>query len=429
MKKHPILYTFLFFVILFILFNLLLIRDIYRVFKFVEKSDLSREERLTSIGIKGLCLHKKIEYDETKESVETNINKLLEKRPLFIDYFISLRGFNFFKLKDFPYLKLSKRIDELEVSDYQEEESNTKKFNDLKADIKLFDDCFKIDSVKDYDWSVFDYSDKESKNPYDLSYVVNSDDLNKLCTLIGLTEAYSKKDSESVDSSVLFGALLKLHLLNVYVNKGALAYWNTNLDLETIYVFYDNIIKDKYSKKEMENMLAVLKQAIPLIPNYADSIEYTYRFTKKLYDYSYSEFPFLTYTLSLFTDDSITSLDNIYNKFKEGKYKEGSDIASNQSLSLIVSSPEFANFYDHYKLFIATKSRLALMQAIIEDKLGLTVTAKDPFDNEPIRSYTNKDGKVIYYCLGVEGKDNKGTLENIVNCDTDFKSRIKLSEK
>ena len=214
------------------------------------------------------------------------------------------------------------------------------------------------------------------------------------------------------------------------MNKGAIIANSSNYCLETLYVFYENLINDKYSADEMKSMLKTIKQALPLIPDYKENIEIQYDFTKDLYKFAFSEFPCLAYTVKLLSEDPYPKLEEMYTLFTEGKYKEGSDyILNNQALSLIMFSPEFNNFYYDHNNFIDLNSKLALMKAVLEEKLGQKITAVDPVDEKPIRSIKKDDGEKIFYCLGHEGKDEKGTGSNITNCDTQLKERIKEPAK
>ncbi len=386
----------------------------------------SRSARVKTIGIEGLCKYKNIDYDENKKTLEQTLKKLLTDRKEFLQFYISFQEFTDYKINKFPYLTVKPKTHQLERVNYQLKDSDIELFNTLKTDIKNFDNIFKLDSsIEDYKWETLNPPDKPTNNPLNAIYIYNSSDLSQLSALIGFTEAYYPQKDEIADSSVLFSSILKLYILSSYINKGQIITNNNNPILETLYVFYDNLITNKYSADEMKAMLKVLKQTISLIPDYQENISIQYNFTKNLYDYAFSEFPCLLNSLSIAFGNPYPKINEMYNLFKEGKYREGSNyLKHNKSFSLLMVSPDFHYYDEDHKLFIDLKSKLALMQAVLEDKLGLTVTAVDPFDGKPIRSIKNDEGKIIYYCLGHTGRDEKGTGINIFNCNTKLKTKI-----
>ena len=424
--KKTILRILLFFFFLLIIYFAFIARDTVRLINYFKNTSESRSARVKTIGIEGLCKYKSLDYDENKKSLEQNLKKLLRDREDFLQFYISLEGFNAFRFKKFPYLTVNPQTHKLEKVDYQEKDSDIELFNSLKTDIKNFDNSFKLDSsIEDYKWEVINPPDKPTKNPLNAIYIYHSTDLSQLTALIGLTEAYYPQKDEIADSSVLFSSIIKIYILSSYLNKGQILFNNNNTILETLYVFFDNLINNKYSADEMKVMLNVLKQAIPLIPDYHENVRIQYDFTKSLYDFAFSEFPCLFHTLSIVFGNPYPKIDEMYTLFKEGKYRDGSSFLKyNHSLSLLLIPPEFFSFYEDHIHFIDLKSKLVLMQAVLEDKLGLTITAVDPFDGKPIRSIKKDDGKIIYYCLGHTGRDEKGTGINIFNCDTKLKTKI-----
>ena len=426
--KKIIIRVILFIIFLIVVYFGLIIRDVSRVRNFLRQTSDSKSDRVRTIGIQGLCKSKNIDYDENKQKVEEILNKLIRTREDYLNFYVSLKGFSYIKIKNFPFLEVivSSIDNELKTTDYQEKDSDTEIFSALKKEIKNFDDCFKLDSLEDYNWNVIESPESDPKNPLSRIYIISSSELIQLSTLIGLTEKYTKKDIEAADSSVLFNSILKIYLLNSYINKGEIIAKSSNYNLETLYVFYDNLIKDKYSVDEMKSMLKTLKQALALIPDYNEKVKIQYEQTQKFYKFAFSEFPCLAYTIKTLSGDPFPIIEGMYSLFKEGRYKEGAMyLHYHNQISMIMVSPEFMNFYEDYYKFIDIKSKLALMQAILEEKLGLKITAVDPVDNQPIRSIKDKDDEQIFYCLGHEKKDKKGTGSNITNCDTQLKEHIK----
>ncbi len=423
--KKTLFRIILFFFFLILIYFSFITRDLFRMINYFKNTSESRSARVKTIGIEGLCKYKNIDYDENKKTLEQYLKKLLRDRENFFQLDISFQGFSF-KFSKFPYLKVNRRTNQLERVNYQLKDSDIELFNNLKTDIKNFDSIFKLDSsIEDYKWETLNPPDKSTKNPINAIYIYNSSDFSQLSALIGFTEAYYPIKDEIADSSTLFSCILKLYILSSCFNKGQVLTNNNNHILETLYVFYDNLINNKYSSDEMKVMLNVLKQTISLIPDYQENVRIQYDFTKNLYDFAFSEFPCLFKSLSIVFGDPYPGINEMYNLFKEGKYREGSNfIKDNNSLSLLLVSPDFHYYYEDHINFINLKSKLALMQAVLEDKLGLTITAVDPYDGKPIRSIKNDEGKIIYYCLGHTGRDEKGTGINIFNCNTKLKTKI-----
>ncbi len=425
--KKIIIRVILFLIFLVVVYSGFLARDILRVRNFVKRTSATKSERVRTIGIQGLCKSKNIDYDEYKKNVDDNLNKLIKAREDYLDFNVSFLGFTYIKVKNFPFLKarISGKDNELETTGYQEKDSDTEKFSALKKDIRNFDDSFKLESINDYNWNVMDSPEVDKKNPLSRIFIISSSELIQLSTLIGLTEKYTKKDSEAADSSVLFNSFLKIYLLNSFINKGQILSQSSNYNLETLYVFYDNIINDKYSTDEMKSMLQTIKQALPLIPDYKEKIKIQYEDTLKLYKFAFSEFPCLSYTIRFISGNPFPILEEMYSLFEQGKYKEaGTYLRHHNLICMIMISPDYLNYYEDHNTFVDLKSKLALMQAVLEEKLGQKITAVDPFDNQPIRSFKNDEGKQIFYCLGHEGKDEKGKGRNITNCDTSLKKQI-----
>ena len=425
--KKIIIRVILFLIFLVVVYSGFLARDILRVRNFVKRTSATKSERVRTIGIQGLCKSKNIDYDENKHKIDESLNKLIKVREDYLNFYVSFLGFTYLKINYFPFLKvrISAKDNELETTGYQEKDSDTEKFSALKKDIRNFDDVFKLESIKDYNWNVIESTESDKKNPLSRIFIISSSELIQLSTLIGLTEKYTKKDIEAADSSILFNSLLKIYLLNSYINKGHTLSQSSNYNLETLYVFYDNIINDKYSTDEMKSMLKTIKQALPLIPDYKESIKIQYEHNLKMYKFAFSEFPCLAYTIRFLSGNPFPILEKMYSLFDQGKYKEaGMYLHDHNLICMVLVSPEFLNYYEDHNNFVDLKSKLALMQAVLEDKLGLTITAVDPFDGKPIRSIKKDDGKIIYYCLGHTGRDEKGTGINIFNCDTKLKTKI-----
>ena len=74
--------------------------------------------------------------------------------------------------------------------------------------------------------------------------------------------------------------------------------------------------------------------------------------------------------------------------------------------------------------YVIVKSRLALIQAYLEEKLGEKITAVDPYDSKPIRCITDEKGKKTFYCIGLDGIDSNGTVGDITDCDTKLKKEF-----
>ena len=401
--------------VLMIVIGLIIIYDAYKLVNFVKEAEETRSTRVQIIGIKGLCDEKHIEYDKNKIEIESALNNLFNIRKKHIDFIIGFDSFYGFELFDFPYLAGQNNGRQIVETDYQNQDSDKAKYTEFKENIKKFDDNFNISTIKDFEWNIFE-SKSNINNPMSATYIITSDYLCKLCTFIGLSEAYSPKDDTTADSATLFSAFLKIYLLSFYINQNQIR--ENCLFGESIYVFYDNIISDKYTKNEMERMLAVVKDVIANYPDPQKIINIHYNFTKKLYDFAFANFLGISSLARIFFGNPYPLVDNIYNKCKEGKFKEATKIARENQFCLIFLTPELNSFESHYSLFILVKSRLALIQAQLEYKLGLEITAKDPFDNKPISFSTDEKGQKNFYCRGSQGKGK------IINCDTNLKNKI-----
>ena len=248
------------------------------------------------------------------------------------------------------------------------------------------------------------------------TYIFTSDELCKVCTLIGLIEAYSPKNDDIADSATLLSAFLKIHLLNLYINQNQIR--ENSLNTESIFVFFDNIISDKYSKEEMERMLAVVKDVIANYPDPKKALTIHYEYSKNLYDFASMNFSRISFIARMINGNPYPILDSIYNNYKEGKFVEARKITKENQLALILATPELISFKEYYTRFMLVKSHIALIQAQLEYKLGLEITAKDPCDNKPISFSTDEKGQKIFYCRGFSGKGK------ITNCDTNLKREI-----
>ena len=106
--------------------------------------------------------------------------------------------------------------------------------------------------------------------------------------LYSLTEGYLKGKNNQFESDILFASMLKMNLLNLYVNKGQI---NQNkYNLEGLHIFFDKLKKDEYSKKEMENMLKALKLSIPLIPDFNDHLLIHFEYGNNMANFFSSNF-------------------------------------------------------------------------------------------------------------------------------------------
>ncbi len=414
MKKHPILCIILFLLFIFSIYSFFVIREVFHLKNYIESSSKTKSYRIKTIGLEKLCDRKNIIYDEDKKNIEKSLNYLISVRPNYVNYYKEIRGYSNFKF--------------VFANDPQRGQPSEENINDLKNNIKIFNESFKIDSIKDFDWNVFDPTDNDSNNPIKRTFIFKSDDLNNISILISIVDSYINKN-DSNESSNFLNSLLKIHLFNLYVNKGE--FINHACDgLEGLYIFYDNLINNYYSEQEMKSMLVIVKKIIDLSPDIKEYFKIHYDDSKKLYDFAFKEFPIISNSISLISGDPYKELNKIYDKIKEGKYKEVTDLfSSNPTLSSIFISPAFQFFYNHYNKYIDTISRLALFQAVLEDKLKMQITAVDPFDKSPIRFTVDKEGKKHFYCLGHEGKDLKGNGNNITNCDTELKNLLSSLEK
>ncbi|MBP5469554.1 MAG: hypothetical protein J6Z11_09960, partial [Candidatus Riflebacteria bacterium] len=299
------------------------------------------------------------------------------------------------------------------------------KFEYFMDYLRILDDNFKFSSIKDYEWNITDPElSKELNHPMVNTTIYPSNELCNIINLIALMDIYDKEKFKILDSSTLFTSMLKVHLFSLYTNKGLSATRESEHNLDGLYFFYDKLIDNEYSEDEMKKMLASIKEVIPLIPDIRDNFIIQYDFTKRLYDFSFSEFPVIANTLKLFLGNPYSELEKMMGEFKEGKFKEASSHFNKHQLLLIFVTPEMTSFNSTYNDNIDVNSRLALFQAYLEDRLGKEITAIDPFDGQPVRSTIN-DGKKTFYCLGHDGKDEKGLGNNITNCDSELKIQIK----
>ncbi len=403
MKKHPILIIFLVFLAIFISYFTLIIRDIFHIKDFLKENENNRSSRVETIGIKGLCLRKDIDYDYKKQEIESTLKNLTHIRPDLLD--LSYDNTPTIRSK----ILIKKEIDQSVI-------------NELLTNINGFDEAFNISSIKDFEWDVTDPEKAKNNSPMINTTIISSYELSQISLLIAFTEDFCKKHNYIKESSLAFRAMLKNHLLCLYINKGNLITSDTKLSLDALYVFYDKLIGDMYTQEEMQNMLSTIKQVIPLIPEIKDNVKIQYYFSKRLYDHFYSEFPVLAYTVHFISGSPYLDLEKINELLNNEKYKEVSDYSNKRELKLIFISPAIRNVFYDYNDFLDIYSRLPLIQANLEYKLGKEITAIDPFDKKPIRYTIDNQGKKVFYCLGHQGTD-KGTItsDNISNCDTKLK--------
>ena len=411
-KKHPILTIFLILLFIFISYILLLVRDFVRITNYMKDTESSRSSRVTTIGLDGLCNSKKIEFDEQKAKIDQSIKELIQIRPEFLDY----------KHYDITYNKSALKI----IDDANNNELNESAINVLTDNTKSLDENLKIDSISDYDWNIFNQADE--KQPLKATYIYDANELCNLSILYSLTEGYLKGKNNQFESDILFASMLKMNLLNLYVNKGQI---NQNkYNLEGLHIFFDKLKKDEYSKKEMENMLKALKLSIPLIPDFNDHLLIHFEYGNNMANFFSSNFYTLYFTVRAIFGNPYPLLDKIKDCIINKKYKEIADTyKNNMNLGLIVLNPIFMHIDEAYGYYIDKNSQLALFQAYLEEKLGKEITAIDPYDNNPIRYTKDNEGKKVFYCLGHEGKDLNGEKGNIVNCDSDLKEVLIKREK
>ena len=86
MKKHPILYTFLFLLFIIFIFTLLVIRDVLHIKNYIAMTSATKAERRKNIGIEKLCNLKNIDYDNDKRNIEDCLKYLISVHPKYINY-------------------------------------------------------------------------------------------------------------------------------------------------------------------------------------------------------------------------------------------------------------------------------------------------------------------------------------------------------
>ena len=414
MKKHPILYTFLFLLFIIFIFTLLVIRDVLHIKNYIAMTSATKAERMKNIGIEKLCNLKNIDYDNDKRNIEDCLKYLISVHPKYINYD-----------------RVFKKFDELKIvflNDHQKDQPTEEDITDLKNKINQFDESLKMASIKDFDWNIFDPTDIDPKQPLKRTIIYGYLDLTDISIFISLTDSYINKNNTE-ESTIFFKAVMKVFLLNLYMNKGEMIHKFCD-NLDGLFIFYDKLINNQYTEQEMKSMLTTVKGTFDLLPDLKEYLKINYDDSKRLYDFAFKQFPVISNTVSLLSGNPYPELDKIYEQLKEGKYKEVTDLFStNPNLSYIFISPALQYFYIHHNSYIDIISRLALFQAYLEDKLKLEITALDPYDKSPIRFTVDEKGTKHFYCLGHEGKDYKGLGNNISNCDSKLKNILSSLEK
>ena len=67
MKKHPILYSFLCLLVVFVIYSIAVGLEIHGIVNYFKYAEENHSERHLNIGLEGLCKEKKIPFDENKE--------------------------------------------------------------------------------------------------------------------------------------------------------------------------------------------------------------------------------------------------------------------------------------------------------------------------------------------------------------------------
>ena len=400
MKKSIIITIVLIPILIFLIYLILLFKDYNKI---KNSFDLSINALDKTIGIEGLCDFKNIEFNEEKKNIDASLKNLLSIMPQYIEYN---------RIFDRVTLKLFGKNEIKKIDNY--------KIQKLTNVIDVFNDNFKIDTISEYDWDVNEQRGLNYKKPSIRTFIYDSEDLCNLSMFFGFTEKYLNNSTQKIESNKLFDAMLKTYLLNIYVNKSL--FYRIKNNLKGLPFFFEKLIYDEYSKKEMEKMLLVIKQINPLIPDYNDHIKMEFDYRKKDYEYSVKEYPYYSFMIRIIYGNHSRIMEKLNENITKRNYEEISKICEENP---VLTPPIFQFTKQGYIDYIILKSHLALFQAYLEEKLGKEITAVDPYDNNPIRYYEDNNKK-IFYCLGHEGKDHGGQNGNIVECI--FEGRIDNNE-
>lgn len=167
---------------------------------------------------------------------------------------------------------------------------------------------------------------------------------------------------------------------------------------------------EKSAPEEMEKYLQTLKLMQVLDKPFKTAMEDEFIFFRHAYGQVYSKAPLAMWVLELIHGSPFKEYEKLSRQMMENP-------AAKIELSFISHNPvlviAFPNFRKANYQWLEKTALKSLLIATIEQKLGKSLSAVDPYDMQPVRSM-QKDGQTLFYCIGPDKVDNQGTGDDVL---------------
>lgn len=270
-----------------------------------------------------------------------------------------------------------------------------------------FDNNFDWDRLGELEWNKF-----KSFVPH--ISVINFDALLGMGQYTGVVLDSLKTYSIKTHSTPLISSMFKVAILAAKTSPGVYGNLVKNQIVSNIKPIYNYVKDNKLEKQEYSELLKALESYKSRSLDFDNIIKEESNNTTYLLDYYHANAFVYMYTMRIKNKDVYKEAEEIYEAAKSASNDELLKLKSSANASSnIILKELIPDFYSVKKACIETNSRLAILQAWLEERLGKPVTAVDPADGKPIRSANDSDGNKFYYCIGIDGKDEKGAGDDI----------------
>lgn len=283
-----------------------------------------------------------------------------------------------------------------------------------------FDLHFGWDRISDFQWDR--YKDFKpcvgipSSSIIGNMAVVNFDALLGIGQYSGIVLSALKTYSIQTVSTPIFSSILKLGLFAANTSPGVYGNLVKNQIVSNVGGIFNYVRDGKLSdKREYTGLLEALLKYKDRNFDFKKIIEAERDNTKYLLNhYTSSAFVYM-FSMRLKANDPLKEANEIYDMAASGENDKLNEAKTQADLSKnMIVKTLIPDFYAVKKACIETESRLSLLQAWLETRLGKPVTAIDPADGKPVKEAT-KDGEKFFYCIGMDGKDDKGAGDDVNN--------------
>lgn len=167
---------------------------------------------------------------------------------------------------------------------------------------------------------------------------------------------------------------------------------------------------EKATSEEMEKYLQTLKLMQILDKPLQAAMEDEFIFFRHAYGQVYAKAPLAMWVLELIHGSPFKQYEKLSRQMMENQEAQIELSFISHNPILVIAFPNFrkANFQ-----WLARTAHKSILIAILEEKLGKSPTAVDPYDIKPVRSM-QKDGQTVFYCVGPDKIDNQGTGDDVL---------------